>query len=149
MGYAIHQGKKYQYSWIAQVRWMWGNSFYNLALQVMPLDREKVHSQFLVNVDAGHVEALHCPFQLIQLKTKLVIWVPGLKVWASSVQNLRSGFPHLVSSHKAVAINIFQNIVWTRPIAIACSYCLGTLFLVRWRIDFSLPPAHPSLNSNY
>ena len=58
-----------------------------LVLLVTPLDGEKVHSRFLANVDAGHVKALPCPFQLIQLKPKLVVWAPGLKVWANSVQN--------------------------------------------------------------
>jgi len=46
-------------------------------------DREVSTSDFLLT-DVMHQSSLPCQFQLIQSKAKLVVWVIGLKLWASN-----------------------------------------------------------------
>jgi len=59
--------------------------FLHLVLLVNTSGQREGPLPILANVDARHVKALPCQFQLIQLKAKLVVWVPGLKVQASSI----------------------------------------------------------------
>jgi len=46
----VHAGAQLT-SWIGQVSWIWGCSFFNLVLLVMPLKTERVPLPIVVDVD--------------------------------------------------------------------------------------------------